>query len=87
MKRIRVLMVDTLTALRMAPAQLALPGARTHGSNPMSHYYGSLEGSRGKATRCGTKRSGLITHSAAWSGAVRVELGHDGGTGRAWARV
>ncbi len=53
----------------------------------MSHYYGSLEGSRGKATRCGTKRSGLITHAAAWSGAVRVELWHDVGTCRDWALV
>ena len=53
----------------------------------MSHYYGTLEGSRGKATRCGTKGSGLTTHAASWSGAVRVDLWHDADTGRDMASV
>jgi len=40
----------------------------------MSHFYGTLKGSRGEATRCGTKKSGITTHTASWEGAVRVEL-------------
>ncbi len=37
----------------------------------MSHFYGILQGSRGEATRCGTKNSGMETYCASWSGAVR----------------
>lgn len=40
----------------------------------MSHFYGSLHGSRGEATRCGTKNSGLTTTAASWSGAVQTRL-------------
>ena len=29
----------------------------------MSHFYGVLGGSRGEATRCGTKKSGLVTYA------------------------
>jgi hypothetical protein len=36
----------------------------------MSHFYGVLNGSKGQATRCGTKNSGMITTCASWSGAV-----------------
>lgn len=43
----------------------------------MSHFYGTLCGSRGEATRCGTKRSGLTTYTASWSGAIRVRVWHD----------
>jgi len=43
----------------------------------MAHFYGILSGSRGRATRCGTRMSGLITTAASWSGAVRVDLTHD----------
>jgi len=41
----------------------------------MSALYGTIEGAKGKATRCGHRE--LITHSACWNGAVRVELQHD----------
>jgi hypothetical protein len=43
----------------------------------MSHFYGTIKGTRGKATRCGDKRSGLRTVAASWSGAVVVELYQD----------
>jgi len=38
----------------------------------MSHFYGTLQGSRGEATRCGTKDSGIVTYAAGWNGAIRV---------------
>ena len=40
----------------------------------MAHFYGILTGSRGRATRCGTKNSGLTTCAASWEGAVQVAL-------------
>ncbi len=40
----------------------------------MSHFYGTLEGNRGEATRCGTKASGITTHAAGWGGAIRVNV-------------
>ena len=43
----------------------------------MSHFYGTLQGSRGEATRCGTKNSGLVTYAASWSGAIRTQVWHD----------
>lgn len=42
----------------------------------MSHFYGTLKGARGEATRCGS--DALVTHAAGWRGAVRVELTRDG---------
>ena len=36
----------------------------------MSHFYGTVQGNRGEATRGGSKNSGLITHTASWSGSV-----------------
>ena len=40
----------------------------------MSHFYGVVEGSRGKATRCGTKSSGIKVQAAGWHGAVEVQV-------------
>ena len=37
----------------------------------MSHFYGTLKGARGEATRCGTRTSRMETHCASWEGAVR----------------
>ena len=42
----------------------------------MSHFYGTVQGSRGKATRCGSSM-GLQTIAASWSGAIKVQLYHD----------
>lgn len=39
----------------------------------MAHFYGTLRGSRGGATRGGTKQSGLTTSTASWEGAVQVQ--------------
>lgn len=44
----------------------------------MSHFYGTLQGSRGEATRAGSKDSGLTAVAASWEGAVRVTLHHSG---------
>ena len=43
----------------------------------MSHFYGTLKGNRGQATRCGTKNSGITVVAASWKGAVRIELFQD----------
>lgn len=37
----------------------------------MSHFYGTLQGNRGEATRCGTKSSRMETYCASWDGAIR----------------
>lgn len=37
----------------------------------MAHFYGTLTGSRGGVTRCGTKNSGLETYCASYDGAIR----------------
>ena len=48
----------------------------------MSHFYGVLDGSRGQATRCGTKNSGMTVNAMSWSGCVRVDIHHDETTGK-----
>jgi hypothetical protein len=48
----------------------------------MSHFYGSMKGSRGEATRCGTKSSGISVHLRGWTSGVRVYGYHDERTGR-----
>lgn len=48
----------------------------------MSHFYGTIEGNRGEATRGGTKASGLVAQVASWSGAIRVHVKYDEVTGR-----
>lgn len=40
----------------------------------MAHFYGSLQGQRGEATRLGSKASGLHITAASWHGAIEVEL-------------
>ena len=37
----------------------------------MSHFYGTVQGNRGEASRGGSKASGMETYCASWSGAVR----------------
>ena len=51
----------------------------------MSALYGTIEGARGMATRCGHRE--LVTHSACWNGAVRVGLEHDKKTNATTYRV
>jgi len=40
----------------------------------MAHFYGSMRGSRGEATRMGTAKSGLIAHIRGWNTGVEVVL-------------
>jgi hypothetical protein len=40
----------------------------------MSHFYGSLQGSRGPATRCGSRASGIRASARSWTGSVTVDL-------------
>ena len=51
----------------------------------MSHFYGTLSGNRGQATRAGSKNSGMTTHCASWSGAVRCSAWHK--DGEDWVEV
>jgi hypothetical protein len=53
----------------------------------MSHFYGSLKGTKGRATRCGHKSSGLMTEAASYSGCVEVCLVHNEKTGEDMASV
>lgn len=46
----------------------------------MSHFYGTLKGQRGLATRTGSKSSGIQTTAASWNGAIRVEVYRDDGS-------
>jgi len=40
----------------------------------MSHFYATIQGSRGMATRQGSKKSGMTSYTASWQGCVRVRL-------------
>jgi hypothetical protein len=53
----------------------------------MAHFYGTLQGHRGEATRTGSKASGITTDTASWEGAVRVEVSHSATLGYDVARV
>lgn len=48
----------------------------------MAHFYGTLQGSRGEASRLGTKASGLQVTAASWDGAIDVSLDYDERTGK-----
>ena len=48
----------------------------------MSHFYGTIEGSRGEATRQGGKSSGITARAASWAGCVVVDLHHNEATGK-----
>lgn len=40
----------------------------------MAHFYGTVNGqAKTTATRCGSKKSGLVTCCASWRGAIRCE--------------
>lgn len=40
----------------------------------MSHFYANIQGSRGEATRQGTKNSGMFGHVRGWDIGGRVEM-------------
>ena len=39
----------------------------------MTHFYASIQGSRGEATRTGTNASGIRTHARGWKAGASVE--------------
>jgi len=43
----------------------------------MSHFYGSIQGHRGAATRCGAKNSGYTAVAAGWQGSIHTTLWYD----------
>lgn len=43
----------------------------------MSLFYGTLEGSRGPATRCGTRNSGIKASAQSYDGSVITSLRYD----------
>lgn len=51
----------------------------------MAHFRGTLQGSRGEASRLGGKDGGLHTTAASWEGGVSVRLFHK--DGQDWANV
>ena len=46
----------------------------------MSHFYAEIQGSRGMASRCGTKTSGHWCHIRGWDSGVEVYAIHHAGT-------
>jgi hypothetical protein len=40
----------------------------------MAHFYGTIKGQRGEASRLGSKSSGLEVSACSWQGAVAVRL-------------
>lgn len=46
------------------------------------HFYGSIEGGRGTATKGGTKASGISGHIRGWNVGARVYVQHNGETGQ-----
>ena len=43
----------------------------------MAKYYGTIQGNRGKASRCGTKTSGLRVTANSWSIGAEVSVKYD----------
>lgn len=44
----------------------------------MSTFYGTVEGQRGPATRCGSSISGIKAAAQSWNGSVVVNLHYEG---------
>jgi hypothetical protein len=46
----------------------------------MAHFYGTVKGHRGEATRCGAKSSGIRVQAGSYNGGIQVWLflGDDG---------
>jgi len=45
----------------------------------MSHFYASIQGDKGEATRCGSKDSGSNSHTRGWNLGVAIEGYHHSG--------
>jgi hypothetical protein len=53
----------------------------------MAHFFASIQGQRGKASRLGSITSGINATVASWQGAVDVFLWHNYATGEDMVRV
>lgn len=53
----------------------------------MAHFIGYLQGSRGEASRLGTKKSGITASVNGWDFGIKVCLYHDETTGKDKATV
>ena len=47
----------------------------------MSHFYSSIQGGRGEATRCGHKTTGIEAMAKNWEGKITVQGTHDHDSG------
>ena len=47
----------------------------------MAHFYGTVQGTRGEASRLGTKSTGLTTEACSYAGKISVYISHDEKTG------
>lgn len=47
----------------------------------MSHFYANIHGNKGEATRCGTKGSGMVSHTRGWTIGAKVVCDHSHSTG------
>ena len=45
----------------------------------MATFYGTLQGARGEATRCGSRQSGIHAAAQSWDGSVAVTLYEEDG--------
>ena len=43
----------------------------------MAHFYGSIQGNRGEATRLGTTNSGMVAIAASWDGCIKTYTWYD----------
>lgn len=43
----------------------------------LAHFYGTTQGNRGEATRCGSKSSGLVSSVNGWEIGGTIEISHD----------
>lgn len=48
----------------------------------MAQFFGLLKGTRGEATRLGSKSSGLVTEACSYQGKIVTVLRHDDFTGK-----
>lgn len=51
----------------------------------MSHFYSSIQGGRGEATRCGTKKDGIRASVQSWDGSIGTRLEQIGD--KVWATI
>jgi hypothetical protein len=48
----------------------------------MAHFYGTVRGNRGEASRTGSKASGMRVSANGWDIGATIELSHDPKTGK-----